>query len=505
MTNETIFFDLDFEGPYVSPGIPTANYRGFPMLWDEEPISGDYVFTGGIYHEGDNDRKFNLDNASWEVEAARDQDGNPLYHSFQVVNETIGGREGSFGRFELNEDDPIADSSRKRVELSLGMRNAEANNSDTWYGFSIYIPENWEEDQVFDEESSKWESSNEVIAQWMHPFGEDDFGNKDIWLGPPLTLNIEGDSLVLISSSALVHKHDFVNPTTSFGTYSELLDRNNFTSSSPELKDYLPSQDDKVHLKNLEEIEGKWTDFVFHINWEDTDNNGLIQVWANGEEVTKIEGPNTYHDSRGVYFKSGIYKPDWADNPDKSVTQTRLLYSDNFRIISDGLQVEGYESEFDFVAPWNRPEIAASYSTNNPPENNSTANPTSGSGDYLLSIRGGVSGKALVASHLFEENGSGSANGFAAQPSFNSEFFYYWPEQNWLAGDFNGDGLDDVLNIYNNDPSRFESHEIATVFTHLSDGNGFTEENAGTYTSIMGLIHLSLTLPITTSLMATMA
>ena len=164
----------------------------------------------------------------------------------------------------------------------------------------------------------------------------------------------------------------------------------------------------------------------------------------------------------------------------------RVLYSDNFRILSDGQQIEGYESKLDFVAPWSRPEVAATYlpDDNDTPDDNGTASPISGSGDYLMSIRGGTNGtngKALVASHLFEENNSGSVNGFAAQPSFNSEFFGYWPEQNWLAGDFNGDGFDDALNIYNNNYNEpnflYQDQEIATFFTHLSDGDGFAEED----------------------------
>ena len=337
---ESYFFDLDFETS--SEGLPAENYRGLRLLWTED-ANGEYDFVtkNNTYRLGKGDKKFGLDNLYWEIEAAREpKSAVPLYkHSFEVVNEEIGGRTGSFGRFELRKSDEDASVGSRRVELSLSRQNLEANNSDTWYGFSIYIPEDWEID-----------SSPESVTQWHH---------YEASASSPLSLQIEGEDLLLKSANSLIYKNKI------FDTIGQL--NNSIPPDEKQPNIYDPIFNDGTVLKSLEDMKGNWTDFVFYIDWEDT-NDGKIKVWIDGSEepTAIIEGPNTYDDEQGVYFKSGIYKWDWA-NGNFSDTENRVLYSDNFRIISDGQQIEGYESEFDFVAPWSRPEVAATYLQNENP------------------------------------------------------------------------------------------------------------------------------------------
>ena len=337
---ESYFFDLDFETS--SEGLPAENYRGLRLLWTED-ANGEYDFVtkNNTYRLGKGDKKFGLDNLYWEIEAAREpKSAVPLYkHSFEVVNEEIGGRTGSFGRFELRKSDEDASVGSRRVELSLSGRNLEANNSDTWYGFSIYIPEDWEID-----------SSPESVTQWHH---------YEASASSPLSLQIEGEDLLLKSANSLIYKNK------TFDTIGQL--NNSIPPDEKQPNIYYRIFNDDIVLKSLEDMKGNWTDFVFYIDWEDT-NDGKIKVWIDGSEepTAIIEGPNTYDDEQGVYFKSGIYKWDWA-NGNFSDTENRVLYSDNFRIISDGQQIEGYESEFDFVAPWSRPEVAATYLQNENP------------------------------------------------------------------------------------------------------------------------------------------
>ena len=337
---ESYFFDLDFETS--SEGLPAENYRGLRLLWTED-ANGEYDFVtkNNTYRLGKGDKKFGLDNLYWEIEAAREpKSAVPLYkHSFEVVNEEIGGRTGSFGRFELRKSDEDASVGSRRVELSLSRQNLEANNSDTWYGFSIYIPEDWEID-----------SSPESVTQWHH---------YEASASSPLSLQIEGEDLLLKSANSLIYKNK------TFDTIGQL--NNSIPPDEKQPNMYYRIFNDDTVLKSLEDMKGNWTDFVFYIDWEDT-NDGKIKVWIDGSEepTAIIEGPNTYDDEQGVYFKSGIYKWDWA-NGNFSDTENRVLYSDNFRIISDGQQIEGYESEFDFVAPWSRPEVAATYLQNENP------------------------------------------------------------------------------------------------------------------------------------------
>ena len=51
----------------------------------------------------------------------------------------------------------------------------------------------------------------------------------------------------------------------------------------------------------------------------------------------------------------------------------------------------------------------------------------------------------------------------------------YWDEQKWLAGDFNGDGKDDLAKVFND-----RGLGLASIDVHLSSGNGFTMERWAT-------------------------
>ena len=96
----------------------------------------------------------------------------------------------------MRESDEDASTSSSRVELSLSRENLEDSNSNTWYGFSIYI-EDWEVD-----------SSPDLIAQWHH----DRDGNVNP--GPPLTLTIEGNELRLTLSNELDNNNQRVHDIT---------------------------------------------------------------------------------------------------------------------------------------------------------------------------------------------------------------------------------------------------------------------------------------------------
>jgi hypothetical protein len=42
--------------------------------------------------------------------------------------------------------------------------------------------------------------------------------------------------------------------------------------------------------------------------------------------------PNTTNDQSGVYMKIGLYKWDWAEDPDISSIDTRVIYYDNVQV-----------------------------------------------------------------------------------------------------------------------------------------------------------------------------
>jgi len=70
---------------------------------------------------------------------------------------------------------------------------------------------------------------------------------------------------------------------------------------------------------------------VFHVKWSHK-SDGILQVWKDGQLIVDKKGPNTYNDQVGPYFKIGVYKPDWKENPQASNTDKRVLYFDQVRI-----------------------------------------------------------------------------------------------------------------------------------------------------------------------------
>jgi hypothetical protein len=87
--------------------------------------------------------------------------------------------------------------------------------------------------------------------------------------------------------------------------------------------------------KNLGDIApsvGKWVDWVFRIRWS-ASGSGRITVWRDKQWVTDISGATMKADTKGPYWKFGIYKSPWKQVPSLVPTQSqRTLFFDNVRI-----------------------------------------------------------------------------------------------------------------------------------------------------------------------------
>ena len=53
---------------------------------------------------------------------------------------------------------------------------------------------------------------------------------------------------------------------------------------------------------------GRWIDWEFRVVWS-AGEDGLTEVFRDGNLVYRRAGPNTYNDLRGVYLKLGLYHP----------------------------------------------------------------------------------------------------------------------------------------------------------------------------------------------------
>jgi hypothetical protein len=165
--------------------------------------------------------------------------------------------------------------------------------SEYWYGFSIFIPDNWATD-----------SSGEILAQWHNTPDAGEAGGS-----PPLALSVSGATWFISNkwdSERVAKKSGYDGSVAySVGTVGK----------------------------------GEWTDWVFHIKWSYQGKDGLLEVWKNGKRVVQKHGPNTFNDAKGPYFKFGIYKWDWR-NPSggrgNSKVSKRVVYHDTVRVGDHG-------------------------------------------------------------------------------------------------------------------------------------------------------------------------
>lgn len=162
----------------------------------------------------------------------------------------------------------------------------EPFNEERWYSFSLFLPE-----------QSEFSTENEVVAQW-HSSRDRIFGEKG-GRGPPLALRIRDG-----------------NWRITYGSDSDFL-------SEPGAKAIWPLWEKKVET-------GVWVDWLFKVRWSYADD-GYIEIWKDGEQIVKYNGPNAYNDLRGVYLKLGSYHP----------RVNRVIYFDDIRLGDDE---ESFES-----------------------------------------------------------------------------------------------------------------------------------------------------------------
>lgn len=185
-----------------------------------------------------------------------------------IVGEPV--RSGKFAcRFTL-------DPKQERAELQPEIKKHKIG-TERWYGFSIFIPADWEV-----------VGYNEIVAQWKHTNDED---KGETAGSPPLALRIDDTEWRIncrFDSRAVSDKE---NP------------------------------EGKVEIARVPYERDRWTDWVFRYRTS-YDDDGLIEAWKDGKLVARYEGPNCYNDEQGLYFKWGLSYAEAA----------RMLYNDELRI-----------------------------------------------------------------------------------------------------------------------------------------------------------------------------
>lgn len=169
------------------------------------------------------------------------------------------------------------------------------------YGWSVYVPENFDAETQFT-----------IVTQW-HDYGSGREYPKDG--GAPTHLYIS-------------------NGNWGF----KLRHQGEGHSTASEIFKLGPVNPDR----------GKWTDWVFEVNWQAPGDGGWMKLYKDGELVASHEGATWYEGKDlGPYFKFGLYKGsgNW-----RGEEKGAHLYFDSFRMAT------GENSTYELVAPATRGE-----------------------------------------------------------------------------------------------------------------------------------------------------
>jgi len=180
---------------------------------------------------------------------------------------------------------------RSEIVINKG-KNIFKMGEEYWVGASIFIPNNWAQDPHY----------GEILLQF-HEVPDKHLG--ETWRNPPLGLRIKGNNWQV----------------------------NNCWDSKPLTKNKNYEGCKGYNLGSYKK--GQWTDWVFRIKWS-YKQDGILEVWKDGQRVVSQNGPNTFNDQVAPYLKIGLYKSAWIPGQNwakkSSPVNTRTAYYDEIRI-----------------------------------------------------------------------------------------------------------------------------------------------------------------------------
>jgi peptide/nickel transport system ATP-binding protein len=194
-------------------------------------------------------------------------------YSGQIVTNPV--RRGRYAaRFELRSGDDTGDGVRAEVKEMY----CAPLGREIWYSLSTFIPPEFPivETPV-------------VITQWH---ASEDAGEKAAARSPVLAHRYINGNLIIdirCSSQKIQHAND--------ASGKVLYEQKNFPK-------------------------GVWHDFLYRIRWSYR-SDGLVDCWLDGKPIIDYRGPVGYNDTRGPYFKFGLYHHG-GDKP-------CIIYHDEYR------------------------------------------------------------------------------------------------------------------------------------------------------------------------------
>jgi len=194
-------------------------------------------------------------------------------------------RAGKYSMKAVLRADALTTWGKERNEMQAKGSEPRRMNESTWYGFSVFLPQDYTADKVW-----------ELVTQWYpNPDDPAETGRQ---------------------------------PTLALFTTNGIWSVANKTSSEVVTPIYHASIRQRTWELGPLQL-NKWTDFVFNVKWTHLDT-GFLKVWKDGILVIDHKGPTSYNDQKGPFVKQGIYKG-WAKMAVDKV-KVRTVYHDEVRI-----------------------------------------------------------------------------------------------------------------------------------------------------------------------------
>ena len=87
----------------------------------------------------------------------------------------------------------------------------------------------------------------------------------------------------------------------------------------------------EMHILSKTKVKGQWNDFVVNMDFDESNKNNKVKIWANDDLVVDYVGKTHNNKSKKVYMKVGIYKSH-LDRAQKSDMGTSIAYYDAIAI-----------------------------------------------------------------------------------------------------------------------------------------------------------------------------
>ena len=190
--------------------------------------------------------------------------------SYSVTIATSPTRAGKYAyKLDARASDPRVAGANHRAEVQAG----GSVMGEYWYGWSIYIPADWQNTSEF-----------HLLTQWhvgsaMQPLQLVNNGDKIMWQHW-YGFGTKGGSGITNATSTTLWTGDF------------------------------------------SAMKGKWTDWVVHANWQ-TNSSGYFQIWMNGTKVVDWHGTSVTPNGGSPYWKAGF---------NFQASESRVMYADEMRM-----------------------------------------------------------------------------------------------------------------------------------------------------------------------------